>query len=108
MRDLRFISRAKITPMNVPVHQVMFTFDHDVPIPPKVQEIRSIVGGNLYRLWSLDDTRTLIGDAYKADVLRTFDMLALSLIQSRSSPLLHHQPLWWRLPRSVGQRFPWV
>ena len=47
----------------------------DAPIPPKVQEIRSRVGGDQYRLWSLDDTRALIGDAYEADVLRTFDML---------------------------------
>jgi hypothetical protein len=75
MRGLPLVSRAKITPINVPVHQVMFTLDHDAPIPPRAEEIRSRVGGDLYRLWSLDDTRALIGDVYGSEVLRTFDML---------------------------------
>jgi hypothetical protein len=61
--------------MNVPVHQVIFTSDHDAPVPPAAEEIRSRVGGNRYRLWSLDDARTLIGDIYRPEVLKAFDIL---------------------------------
>lgn len=75
MRELPFISRAKITRMNVPVHQVMVSSDREAPIPPAAQEIGSTVGGDLYRLWTPDDIRTLIGDVYGSEVLGAFDIL---------------------------------
>jgi mannosyltransferase OCH1-like enzyme len=75
MRGVPRIFKKAITRMIVPVHQVMFTLDHEAPPPPAALEIRSRVGEDLYRLWSLDETRELIGDVYGPEVLRAFDML---------------------------------
>lgn len=61
--------------MNVPVHQIMFTAVRDAPMPPEAQEIRSGAGAAPYRMWSLDEARALIGDAYEAEVLKAFDAL---------------------------------
>jgi len=61
--------------MNVPVHQIMFTPDCDALLPPAAEEIRSSAGGDPYRMWFLDDARTLIGDVYGPEVLRAFDIL---------------------------------
>lgn len=75
MLPLASFRRREATPMNVPIHQVMFTLDRDAVPPPAAQEIGANAGGNPYRLWSLDDTRELIGDVYGAEVLGAFDIL---------------------------------
>jgi len=75
MADLPLVPRRRITPMNMPVHQIMFTSDRDAVPPPAAEEVRSSAGGDPYRLWLLDDTRVLIGDVYGPDVLSAFDNL---------------------------------
>lgn len=75
MRSLARLSHRQVTPMNVPVHQIMFTYDRDAQPPPATQEIRSGAGGNPYRMWLLDDARALIGDVYEPEVLKAFDIL---------------------------------
>lgn len=75
MRPLARFRPRQVTRMNVPMHQVMFTPDRDAVPPPAAQEISTTAGGNPYRLWSLDDTRELIGDVYGPGVLRAFDLL---------------------------------
>jgi mannosyltransferase OCH1-like enzyme len=65
----------QVTRMNVPVHQVMFTPDRDALPPLAAEEIRSRAGGDPYRMWLLDDARTLIGDVYGPEVLSAFDIL---------------------------------
>jgi hypothetical protein len=61
--------------MNVPVHQIMFTHDRSAQPPSVTEKIRSCAGGNPYKMWLLDDARTLISDAYGAEVLGAFDSL---------------------------------
>lgn len=75
MRGLPRVPHRELTRMAVPVHQVMFTLDSDALPPPAAQEIRSRVGEEFYRLWSLCDTRTMISDVYGIDVLSAFDSL---------------------------------
>lgn len=75
MLTLAGFRRREATPMNVPIHQVMFTLDRDAVPPPAAQEICATAGGNPYRLWSLDDTRELIGDVHGSEVLGAFDIL---------------------------------
>lgn len=75
MRDLAAFRRRQVMHMDVPVHQVMFTLDRDALPPPAAEEIRSRTGGNLYRMWFLDDARALIGDVYGPEVLSAFDTL---------------------------------
>ena len=73
-RLLRFRHRPAIR-MNVPVHQIMFTPDRNALLPPAAQEIRTNAGGTPYKIWFLDDTRSLIGDVYGREVLKAFDTL---------------------------------
>ena len=75
MRNLALLGCRPITPMNVPVHQIMFTRDPGAQPPPATEQIRSGAGGNPYRMWFLDDARTLISDVYGPEVLKTFDIL---------------------------------
>jgi hypothetical protein len=75
MRSLARLRHRQITPMNVPVHQIMFTCDRDALLPLAAQEIRSNAGGNPYRMWSLEDARGLIRDVYGLEVLSAFDIL---------------------------------
>jgi len=75
MRSLAHFRRRQVTPMNVPLHQIMFTPDRDALPPPAAQEICSSAGGNPYRMWFLDDARTLIRDVYGLEVLKAFDIL---------------------------------
>lgn len=75
MRELTGFRQRQITRMNVPVHQIMFTPDRDALPPPAAEEIRSRAGGDLYRMWVLDDARALIGDVYGPEVLTAFDIL---------------------------------
>jgi mannosyltransferase OCH1-like enzyme len=75
MRGLADFRHRQVTRMNVPVHQVMFTPDRDALPPPAAEEIRSRAGGNPYKMWFLDDARTLIGDVYGSEVLSAFDIL---------------------------------
>jgi mannosyltransferase OCH1-like enzyme len=75
IRGLPRVPRLQVRPMNVPVHQIMFTSDRDSVPPPAAQAIRSNAGGNPYRLWSLDDARELIRDAYGPEILRALDNL---------------------------------
>jgi hypothetical protein len=70
--DLR---HRQVKPMNVPVHQIMFTSDRDALPPPAAGEIRARAGGDPYRMWLLDDARALINDVYGREVLRAFDTL---------------------------------
>ncbi len=74
-RSLTDLRPRPITRMTVPVHQIMFTLDRDVPPPAAAEAIRSRVGGDLYRLWRLGDARALIGDVYGSEVLMAFDIL---------------------------------
>lgn len=75
MRSLGLLSRQQIIPMKVPVHQIMFTHDRNAQPPPATEKIRSGAGGAPYRMWLLDDARTLIDDVYGLEVLRAFDSL---------------------------------
>ena len=75
LRSLAGVCHRHVTPMNVPVHQVMFTADRDALPPAEAEEIRSRAGGDLYRMWFLDDARALIGDVYGHEVLGAFDIL---------------------------------
>jgi hypothetical protein len=75
MLTLARLSHRRATPMNVPVHQIMFSQDRNALPPAAAEEIRSSAGGTPYRLWLLDDTRTLIGSVYGAEVLQAFDIL---------------------------------
>lgn len=75
MRGLAGLRHRQVTRMNVPVHQIMFTYDRDALPPPAAEEIRSRAGGDPYRMWFLDDARALIGDIYGLDVLRAFNTL---------------------------------
>jgi Glycosyltransferase sugar-binding region containing DXD motif len=69
------LRHRQVTPMNVPVHQIMFTPDRDALPPPAAEEIRSRAGGDPYRMWFLDDARALINDVYGLEVLRAFDII---------------------------------
>ena len=75
MQGLEFLRHRRVTPMNVPVHQIMFTPERDALPPPAAEEIRSSAGGGPYRMWFLDDARALIRDVYGLEVLRAFDIL---------------------------------
>ena len=75
MRPPARLSHRQLTPMNVPVHQIMFSSERDQVPPSVAQEIRSSAGGYPYRMWFLDHARELIGDAYDPDVLKAFDIL---------------------------------
>lgn len=75
MQNLTRLRHRQVTRVNIPVHQIMFTYDRDALPPPAAQKIRSSAGGNPYRMWLLDDTRELIRDAYGLEVLRAFDTL---------------------------------
>lgn len=75
MRSLARLSRRLVTPMNVPIHQVMFTNDRNAQPPSATERIRSGAGGTPYKMWFLDETRTLIGDVYGREVLNAFDTL---------------------------------
>lgn len=75
MYSLPRLLRRPITPMNVPIHQVMFTADPEAVPPPAANEIRETAGGQPYRLWLLEDARGLIGDAYGPELLNAFDVL---------------------------------
>jgi mannosyltransferase OCH1-like enzyme len=74
MRGLLGPRHRQVTPMNVPVHQIMFA-DRDALPPPAVEEIRCRAGGDPYRMWFLDDVRVLISDVYGPEVLTAFDIL---------------------------------
>ena len=69
------LRHRKVKRMNVPVHQIMFTPDRNATPPAAAQEIRSRAGGDPYRMWFLDDARTLIGDVYGLEALTAFDVL---------------------------------
>ena len=75
MRSLAGLRHRQVTPMKVPVHQIMFTYDRDALPPPAAEEIRSRAGEDRYRMWFLDDARALISDVYGPEVLRAFDIL---------------------------------
>lgn len=68
------LRRRDIIRMSVPVHQIVFSSAHDVSEPPRAAEIRARIDGP-YRLWILEDARTLIGDVYGREVLAAFDRL---------------------------------
>ena len=75
IRGLAGLRRRQVTRMNVPVHQIMFTPDRDALPPPAAEEIRSRAGGDPYKMWFIDEARTLISDVYGPEVLRAFDIL---------------------------------
>lgn len=68
------VRHRPVTPMNVPVHQIMFSSDREAVPPPAAEKIRSFAG-DLYRLWLLEDARSMIRDIYGAEVLEAFDAL---------------------------------
>lgn len=75
MRSLPRLRHRQVMRMNVPIHQIMFTSDRDALPPASALKIRSQAGGDLYRMWSLDDARALISDVYRLEVLKAFDIL---------------------------------
>lgn len=68
------VRHRPVTPMNVPVHQIMFSSDREAVPPPAAEKIRSFAG-DLYRLWLLEDARSMIRDIYGVEVLEAFDAL---------------------------------
>jgi mannosyltransferase OCH1-like enzyme len=74
IRSLAVLRHRQVTPMNVPVHQIMFTPDRAV-LSPEAEAIRSHAGGAPYRMWFLEDARALIADVYGLEVLTAFDKL---------------------------------
>ena len=75
MRILERLRPRQVMPVNVPVHQIMFTHDPNALPPVAADKIRFSAGGNPYRMWFLDDTRTLLGSVYGVEVLEAFDIL---------------------------------